>query len=195
MSDRFSAPYRSIVKENSTSSVFNGLLTSWEVATFSLSNVTEYSQKRTGYYEAFLYDVLYEGYDQKALMGALKKGAKSTQASALKSVTKLLKKTEMTYGKTKLASMSDEELQNFAKSLQECNELSSVFDVVSSVTTVFSYATTVEEVLYKASKAATIMNTASDNADILDRIANATTDASLKKACNNLASICRKGNV
>ena len=192
MSDRFSAPYRSIVKENSTSSVFNGLLTSWEVATFSLSNVTEYSQKRTGYYEAFLYDVLYEGYDQKALMGALKKGAKSTQASALKSVTKLLKKTEMTYGKTKLASMSDEELQNFAKSLQECNELSSVFDVVSSVTTVFSYATTVEEVLYKASKAATIMNTASDNAEILDRIANATTDASLKKACNNLASICRK---
>ena len=192
MSDKFSAPYRSIVKENSTSDVFNGLLTSWEIATFSLSNVTEYSQKRTGYYEAFLYDVLYQGYDQKTLMGALKKGAKSTQASALKSVTKLLKKTEMSYGKTKLASMSDEEMKNFAKSLKECNELSAVFGVVSDVTTVFSYATTVEEVLYKASKAATIMNTASENADILDRIANATTDASLKKACNNLASICRK---
>lgn len=48
MSDDFNVPYRTIVEENSKSDVFNGLLTAWQIATFELTDVVEYSKKRTG---------------------------------------------------------------------------------------------------------------------------------------------------
>ena len=59
MSSDFTLPYRTIVDKNRNSKTYQTLINAWQVTTFNLSNVTDYSKKRVGYYEAFLFDILF----------------------------------------------------------------------------------------------------------------------------------------
>ena len=52
MSSDFTLPYRTIVDKNRNSKTYQTLINAWQVTTFNLSNVTDYSKKRVGYYEA-----------------------------------------------------------------------------------------------------------------------------------------------
>lgn len=80
----FKLPYRAIVEKNKNNVAYNGLINAWEIATFNLSDVTEYSKKRIGYYEAFLFDILYTGCEPTNLSKEMNRAVKSVQASSLK---------------------------------------------------------------------------------------------------------------
>ena len=59
MSSKFTLPYRTTVDKNRNSMTYQTLINAWQIATFNLSNVTDYSKKRIGYYEAFLFDFIH----------------------------------------------------------------------------------------------------------------------------------------
>ena len=63
MSDAFTLPYRTQVEKNRESATYNALLIAWQLATFEITDVNEYSRRKVGYYESFLYDILYTGYE------------------------------------------------------------------------------------------------------------------------------------
>ena len=190
MSDEFNIPYRTIVEENSNSLAFNTLLAGWEVTTFELSNALEYSKKRVGYYETFLFDILYQGSDMDVLSDKLNSCVKSTQASTLKQVCSFLEESELSYAKTNIASMSSEEKENLAEGLVQCDEFKEIFGAISDVSKVLSYASDVEELIYKLAKASVIMGMSEEYGDVLIQVASNTNDVSMQAACNELAAIC-----
>ena len=89
MSSAFTLPYRTMVEQNRSSIVYQGLINAWQIATFDLSNVMDYSKKRVGYYEAFLFDILYKGYEPTSATGTMDKAVKATESSMLKKICKI----------------------------------------------------------------------------------------------------------
>ena len=80
MSDDFTLYYRTVVEKNRSSAVYLGLVTAWELATFELSDVAEFSKKRVGYYETFLFDIIYNGLEPQNITNTLNESVKSTAA-------------------------------------------------------------------------------------------------------------------
>lgn len=171
MSSDFTLPYRTTVEKNSSSKVYQTLINAWQVGTFNLSNVTEYSKKRVGYYEAFLFDILYTGYEPENITRTMNKSVKSIQASSLKKVCKLLDTSISSYSKTNIANMTDSEKEALGEALQSCDELGEVFGAISGVEKVLNYASDVEELIYKLAKIEAISHLANENGDVLEKIA------------------------
>lgn len=89
MSEDFSLPYRTQVEKNRGDAVYNALILAWQAATFEITDLTEYSTRKVGYYESFLYDILYTGYNATNVSKTLSNSVKSMQASTLKKMSKL----------------------------------------------------------------------------------------------------------
>ena len=85
----FSTPYRAYVQKYKSDPTWQSLLGAWRIATFSLSDITSYSNKEVAYYETILFDMLYQGNDVLSLTGELKKAANSIEISTLSKVAKL----------------------------------------------------------------------------------------------------------
>ncbi len=190
MSDNFTLPYRTIVEHNRKSPVYQGLINSWQVATFNLSNVVDFSKKRVGYYEAFLFDILYKGNDPTNISGVLNSGIKATQSSMLKKVADFGSQEYKSFAKDKLSTMTDDELNNLLNGLNDCYEFKQVFGTISDIGKYAQYATDVEDLIYKFSKIVVLSKLSYEYSEVLNYVSDNTTDNSLKVACNELSAIC-----
>ena len=190
MSDNFTLPYRTIVEHNRKSPVYQGLINSWQVATFNLSNVVDFSKKRVGYYEAFLFDILYKGNDPTNISGVLNSGIKATQSSMLKKVADFGSQEYKSFAKDKLSTMTDDELNNLVNGLNDCYEFKQVFGTISDIGKYAQYATDVEDLIYKFSKIVVLSKLSYEYSEVLNYVSDNTTDNSLKVACNELSAIC-----
>ena len=125
MSDDFKMPYRTTVEKDRSSATFNSLLAAWEVATFSGSNVVEMANKRKGYYEALLFDIIYTGTDAVNVTDAMNAGIKATQASVLSKVTKLM--DEGYYKDIDVRKLTEESYAKLVSGLESCGEFNDIF--------------------------------------------------------------------
>ena len=189
--EEFKLPYRTIVEKNRDNLAYNSLINAWEIATFDLSKVTEYSKKRIGYYEAFLFDILYNGYEPENVTLTMDKCVKSVQASTFKKISTMVEQSATDYAKVNISKMSDKEKDALCDALKSCNELKDIFGTIGNIEKVLKYASNVEELIYKLAKVEAISKLSVDNAVILERVSANTDDMSLSAACLELASICR----
>ena len=188
MSDQYTSPYRSVVETNENSAVYKALITSWEVSTFEASDITKYSKQRVGYYESFLFDILYSGQEKTKYADSANKVFKATQASMLKKVTEY---SNAMYTKaTNIAQMNTEQLEQLGKALEQCKELEQLFKVLGNISKVTKYASTVEDLVQKLAKLQTISELGLEYSVVLDNVADQTGDVSMKAACTEMSEIC-----
>lgn len=191
LSDRLYMPYHEQVEKNRSSLTYQTLINAWQISTFELDNVVDYSKKRVGYYESFLFDIIYEGNDPDNLTGQMEKIIKSVQSSSMKKLCKLSGDNISDYAKMNIASMTSEQKDLLVEGLLSCPELSEIFGAINNVENVLKYATKVEELVYKLAKVHVIRSMIDQYSDILLYISNNTDDRSLRVACDELAAICK----
>ncbi len=190
--NEFTSPYRSFAETKMESPVYQGLLAAWRIATFQLSDVTSYSSKEVGFYEAILFDVLYQGADIESLSGMAKDQLDTIQASSLKKVADFLGQDISTFIMTDLDALSSEEFDKLVDAFDSCEELEDIFGAIGSVTKVFGYVNTVEELIYKLAKAQVIAENANETAKILLAMKGDTSNEALKAALDNMILICEE---
>ena len=190
MSSDFVMPYRTVVVKNRESLVYQTLINAWQVGTFNLSDITEISNRKIGFYEAFLFDVLYTGYEPTSITGIMEQSVGSLQASTFKKLSKLLYDDGLGYMKKNLKDMSLDEMEKFWTGLESCSELQEVFKAIKNISDVLEYATTVEDLIYKLCKVEVVSRLTNEYVQILNRVASNTSDQSLKKACIEFAGMC-----
>ena len=188
MSDDFKMPYRTTVEKDRSSATFNSLLAAWEVATFSGSNVVEMANKRKGYYEAFLFDIIYTGTDAVNVTDAMNAGIKATQASVLSKVTKLM--DEGYYKDIDVRKLTEESYAKLVSGLESCGEFNDIFSAVNNVGKYVQYANDIETLVYRMAKIEAICGQSKEYADVLRDMSKNTTDETLVAACDEMASIC-----
>ena len=188
MSDDFKMPYRTTVEKDRSSATFNSLLAAWEVATFSGSNVVEMANKRKGYYEAFLFDIIYTGTDAVNVTDAMNAGIKATQASVLSKVTKLM--DEGYYKDIDVRKLTEESYAKLVSGLESCGEFNDIFSAVNNVGKYVQYANDIETLVYRMAKIEAICGQSKEYADVLRDMSKNTTDETLAAACDDMASIC-----
>ena len=188
MSDDFKMPYRTTVEKDRSSATFNSLLAAWEVATFSGSNVVEMANKRKGYYEAFLFDIIYTGTDAVNVTDAMNAGIKATQASVLSKVTKLM--DEGYYKDIDVRKLTEESYAKLVSGLESCGEFNDIFSAVNNVGKYVQYANDIETLVYRMAKIEAICGQSKEYADVLRDMSKNTTDETLAAACDEMASIC-----
>ena len=188
MSDDFKMPYRTTVEKDRSSATFNSLLAAWEVATFSGSNVVEMANKRKGYYEAFLFDIIYTGTDAVNVTDAMNAGIKATQASVLSKVTKLM--DEGYYKDIDVRKLTEESYAKLVSGLESCGEFNDIFSAVNNVGKYVQFANDIETLVYRMAKIEAICGQSKEYADVLRDMSKNTTDETLAAACDDMASIC-----
>ena len=188
MSDDFKMPYRTTVEKDRSSATFNSLLAAWEDATFSGSNVVEMANKRKGYYEAFLFDIIYTGTDAVNVTDAMNAGIKATQASVLSKVTKLM--DEGYYKDIDVRKLTEESYAKLVSGLESCGEFNDIFSAVNNVGKYVQYANDIETLVYRMAKIEAICGQSKEYADVLRDMSKNTTDETLAAACDDMASIC-----
>ena len=188
MSDDFKMPYRTTVEKDRSSATFNSLLAAWEVATFSGSNVVEMANKRKGYYEAFLFDIIYTGTDAVNVTDAMNAGIKATQASVLSKVTKLM--DEGYYKDIDVRKLTEESYAKLVSGLESCGEFNDIFSAVNNVGKYVQYANDIETLVYRMAKIEAICGQSKEYAEVLRDMSKNTTDETLAAACDEMASIC-----
>ena len=188
MSDDFKMPYRTTVEKDRSSATFNSLLAAWEVATFSGSNVVEMANKRKGYYEAFLFDIIYTGTDAVNVTDAMNAGIKATQASVLSKVTKLM--DEGYYKDIDVRKLTEESYAKLVSGLESCGEFNDIFSAVNNVGKYVQYANDIETLVYRMAKIEAICGQSKEYAEVLRDMSKNTTDETLAAACDGMASIC-----
>ena len=188
MSDDFKMPYRTTVEKDRSSATFNSLLAAWEVATFSGSNVVEMANKRKGYYEAFLFDIIYTGTDAVNVTDSMNAGIKATQASVLSKVTKLM--DEGYYKDIDVRKLTEESYAKLVSGLEKCGEFNDIFSAVNNVGKYVQYANDIETLVYRMAKIEAICGQSKEYAEVLRDMSKNTTDETLAAACDEMASIC-----
>ena len=190
MSDDFVLPYMTLVEHNRGDLAYRSMVNAWQIATFDLSDIVDFSKKKAAYFEAFLFDCIYNGNEPTNGSELLNKSVKALQSSTMKKVCELQKWNLYETGSKALSTMSTEETTALLKNLQTCSELTDVFGAISDVGTVLNYASDVEELIHKLCKVAVIIKVGKEYADIISEIGNRTSDASMKFACSELSLIC-----
>ena len=183
----FTLPYRTVTEKKRADPAYQVLLNSWQVATFNLSNVVDYSTKRIELYEFFLYDILYNGVETTNLSGMMEKSVKATQASMLKQMNKMLDEELL---KLDMVKMSPEQTEKVIDALAATHELSEVLGAISKTALWLGYVKDVEDAVYKFAKLSVISQQSKKYADVLYQIANNTGDDALSRACKEFADIC-----
>ena len=190
MSDNFTLPYRGVVEKNNSSVTYQALVAAWEVATFELSDIVEFSKKRVGYYEAFLFDILYTGYEPTNVTNTLNGIVEGTQASMLQKISEAFE--EEHYWRIPIKDIDEEKWENIQQALEECGEIKDIMGAIGNISTILDYASNIEDLLYKLAKIQVISQIANENAVILEQIVAGTGDLELKTACKEMIAICRK---
>lgn len=186
----FKLPYRSFVETKMNSKTYQSLLTAWRVATFELSDFVEYSTKEIGFYEAILYDILYQGKDVESLSGMLKDCVDGVEVSTLKKVADFIGKDIQEATIMKLSDLTDDEFYALVDSFKSCEELSDVFGAIGNISKGLGYAKNVEELAYKLAKAQVIAQTSNETAKILITMKNNTSNLAMQHALDNMILIC-----
>ena len=194
MSDEFTLPYRTQVEKNRESATYNALLIAWQLATFEITDVNEYSTRKVGYYESFLYDILYTGYEATNVSKTLSNSVKSIEASTLKKISSFVGADLKEYRDANIEEFTVEDREAFLEIFDSCEELSNAVKGLGDLTKVLDYASTVEEVIYKLAKIEVISRLSVENAEVLEKIAANTDDKAMQAACYEMAEICR-GNL
>ena len=193
-SNEFNLPYRSIVEECRSSPAFVSLLVSWEVTTFSLSDIDEKSMKKVGYYEAFLYDILYEGQDKKNISNELEKCVKGIEASSYKKMISVFNADKDLFKgvnkSTKIKDLSPEQLQKFTDGIKAIDDFKDALDIIGDIKDVLEFCSDCQDVIIKLSKVEAIQNLGPEYAEVLRQVSSKTSDWALKLACDNMAKIC-----
>lgn len=194
MSDAFTLPYQTQVEKNRESAAYNALLIAWQLATFEITDVNEYSTRKVGYYESFLYDILYTGYEATNVSKTLSNSVKSIEASTLKKISSFVGADLKEYRDANIEDFTVEDREAFLEIFDSCEELSNAVKGIGDLTKVLDYASTVEDVIYKLAKIEVISRLSVENAEVLEKIAANTDDKSMQAACYEMAEICR-GNL
>lgn len=194
MSDEFNLPYRTVVERNRNSWVYMSLLTAWEAATFEPKNLAVgATQKRIGFYEAFLFDILYNGYEPTNATETLEGVVKATQASMVKKLANAFEEEYYeNYWEMPIGKMEASKWENMQQAIGECEEIQDVMGAIGNIGKISKYASDVEDLLYKLAKAQTISQMSLEKAKVLENIAVNTQDEVLSAACLELATICKK---
>ncbi len=191
MSDEFTLPYRTQVEKNRESATYNALLIAWQLATFEITDVNEYSRRKVGYYESFLYDILYTGYEATNVSKTLSNSVKSIEASTLKKISSFVGADLKEYRDANIEDFTVEDREAFLEIFDSCEELSNAVKGIGDLTQILDYASTVEDVIYKLAKIEVISRLSVENAEVLEKIAANTDDIAMQLACEEMAAICR----
>lgn len=179
MSEDFSLPYRQIVEKNSNSPTYQGVIKAWQIGTFELSDLADFSKKRAGFYEAFLFDILYKGNEMSNVSKEVEESLKAVKASAFKDLSSMVYDYKVDIASKKLTSMTDEELKEVIAGLEECKELKGAFELIGDFTKVVGYAATLEDLINKLCKVQAISQLSDEYGVVLKEVATRTNDACL----------------
>ncbi len=182
--------YRSYVDNGKKNPAFQAGLVTWEIGTFQLSDIAEENNKRVGFYETILYDVMYQGHMNEPISDTYKEIVSSVQAKSLKKLSDYMEMDSLTLLKSKTANLSAEKQVKLAQTLQGASELSSVFDVIGKIDTVIGYVNTVEELIDKLAKTEAIIDRVKENKATLQNMKQNTTNSAFISAIDNMMLIC-----
>ena len=134
----WSSPYRIIVDTYSDNVGWNTSLTLWRIVTFDLKSEIEHSQKELGYYEALLFNILYDEGSETlvtSFMGDsvsdLTKTYKSLGASALKSLAKTVDGSVID---NSLSALSQSEKEELLAVITNIDEIKDACELIGDVT-------------------------------------------------------------
>lgn len=195
---QYTNPYRGYVEQRKDSIFWNGNLTAWRIATFNLTSEMEYAEKEKAYYEAFLFDILYdestETFDTAYFRdvandwGDTEKGLKKLNLSTWK---KLCEYSAEVAKNTKIDLQDAETTQKLLGVIGDMEELSDALKIFGNITDVVGYCTTYSELLEKLSKLQSIINTNESVAQVVQDLYVRCNDdnIALKAALNRFAQI------
>lgn len=188
MSSEYNMPYRTIVEHNRNNATYKNFINAWQVATFELSDVVDYSTKRKGYYETFLFDILYSDFDVPEVSNTLNKAYKSSQVSLIMQAQKW--DEWQLFNNYDISSLTSEQTEKLTKKLQTCDDLNGVFKKISDFGKILKYSSDFEDLVHKLAKCAVISQMGNEYAEVLKRIASTTSSTEMREACQEVANIC-----
>ena len=190
-SDDFNAPYQAIVNENENNKTYMALIKAWFVANLSVSEISEYSKKSIGYYEQFLYDILYTGSQEDGAASKVQAELDATGYALVAQVSELSQSTIEETLKTDTSKLSEDDVKNLTEKLAGLDELNEVTSVLGDYSKVLGYVSTLEDFFDRLAKCEYLAKLGDDYAEVVEDIGANTNDPSLKAACTEMATICR----
>ena len=190
-SDDFNAPYQAIVNENENNKTYMALIKAWFVANLSVSEISEYSKKSIGYYEQFLYDILYTGSQEDGAASKVQAELDATGYALVAQVSELSQSTIEETLKTDASKLSEDDVKNLTEKLAGLDELDEVTSVLGDYSKALGYVSTLEDFFDRLAKCEYLAKLGDDYAEVVEDIGANTNDPSLKAACTEMATICR----
>ncbi len=182
--------YRNYVDNGKKNPAFWAGLVTWEIVTFQLSDIAEENNKRVGFYETILYDVMYQGNMNEPLSDTYKEIVSSVKANSLKKLSKYMEKDPVPTLESKIGNLSEDDKAMLSQTLQTAEELTSVFEAIGKIETVIGYVNTVEELIDKLAKTEAIIDRIEQNKATLQNMKQSTTNSAFISAIDNMMLVC-----
>ncbi len=189
--NKYESPYRIAYNKQKNDWRWHSLLAAWRFATLNLTSELQYAEKEIGYYDSFIYNILFDETTQSlsssflsALsdeMGDAKSTWKSIQASLLKTLCDFDKGLLKEKLKVNLSELTDEECAAYQKCFKTNAELSSLFKCLKNADDVFKYGTTIADLVDKCAQASALLNCTKETADILSYMASLSSESTALK--------------
>ena len=190
MTTDYQGPCRMYVDDLKKNGAFNAELAAWRVATFDLKSEYSYVEKEIGYYDAFIFNILYDESseslgtsfigDLNEISGDIEKNWKKISASTWKKLSELDNtiKNNPKLNKDNI----DVTTQNFLKNLGNNQDVYDAMSLIGELTDYLGYCSTALDLVEKVSKIQALLDQSKEVVEIFQDMANASTDNLLLKA-------------
>ena len=174
MTRDYVSPYRIDVEVHQDDPDWNAALAQWRILTFDIKSELTYAEKEVGYYNTFLFNILYDSQSETLGTSFVSTAADLTSdaqkvgdmigASTWKKVCSVVSDIS---GNTAIDLMDTEKAEKYYNALKNSGDLKNAFSVIGDVTKYVKYASTALELVEKLSKIEALLQNTTETAEIL----------------------------
>ena len=174
--NRFKNPTTTVAERNQNDPEYSASMLLWRVATFQFEKEAEYATSEIGYYETFLFNMLYNDENESFLnefsdqyssnIKIFQTVEKALGISAISSVCKAYKELGEEWG----LPQNTEDIEKFKKSLQEADNIKDALDIVGDVTDYIGYFKTANDLVNSLARLQSILNASTKEGEILEEL-------------------------
>ena len=174
MTTDYKSPYRMFVDDLKSNTAWNAALVAWRVATFDVKSEVEYATAEIGYYDAFLFNILYDSASQSlgtSFVSALSETNGDVQnmweaisASTWQSLCELIAECKTNPDLNGSTVILD---KNLAEELKKIDGISNAMDKIDNLGDYVGYCHTALELVEKIAKLEALLRNSEETALIL----------------------------
>lgn len=174
--NRFENPARTVAERNKRDPSYSTNMLLWRIHTFSVEQEAKYATSEIGYYETFLFNMLYNEENDSFLnefadqyssdIKTYQTFEKALGTSAVSSVCNAYEKL----GEIWKLPESAEEIEKFEQSLQKADNIKGAMDIVGDATKYIGYVKTANDLVNRLAKLQSIINASTKEGEILEEL-------------------------